>query len=91
MSRFALCLAGSFCALFGIGGSACAGVYDFSSGAGTQHFAYGVSIFIPAPPTSNATPTIAFNTTNYTGVSTSNDVRYSARFGASPRRAHLCW
>jgi len=59
------------------GGAARGAVYDFSSGGGVQHFAYGISLFLPVPPTTSTLPPSQVSVASYTSMETSEDVRYS--------------
>lgn len=59
-------------------------VYDFSSGAGTQHFGYGISVSLPLPPATNAVPTSPFFGSNYTALAASDDLRLATNLVDEP-------
>ncbi len=59
-------------------------VYDFSTNAGVDRFAFGVEIpKTPVPPTVNDIPSTEFSAADYTAVAFSDDSRHSAGISAT--------
>ncbi|MFQ5491208.1 MAG: hypothetical protein ACE5GE_10835, partial [Phycisphaerae bacterium] len=66
------------CVILGLPGNVLGTVYDFSTGAGVDHFAYGNSIPDAAiPPAINNVPSATFGPTDYAAVGASDDSRYT--------------
>ena len=62
------------CVALGQGGVTLATVYDFSTGAGTQHFGYGISAALPMPPATNTVPSSPFFGASYTAIGFSDNL-----------------
>jgi len=63
-------------------------VYDFSTNAGVDRFAYGVSVpRASIPPTSNTIPSVAFAAGDYTAVAASDDSRHATGVVGATNRA----
>ncbi len=63
------------CATLGPSSMALATVYNFGTGAGAQHFAYGISAPLPMPPPINTVPNSAYSGSSYTALATSDNQR----------------
>ncbi len=85
MTRTGIVRTTILCAFVAQGGIAFGTVYDFSTGAGVNHFAYSNSMPVtPQPPLDNGTPASQVFGSAYTLMATSNDVWYGTGVVETP-------